>query len=149
MNVAKLVVASAVGVAVASLFVALLASGSLVSSRTLSSSGVVATANLGVFTDSACTQSLASIDWGTISPGESVSRIVYVKNMGNAQLILSLTATDWNPSSANGLMTLGWNRQGQSLSAGQVAAASLVLSISSSASSISSFGMNIVITGSI
>jgi hypothetical protein len=143
----NIAIVSAVAVAVAGLLVTLFASGALVSSKTVSSSGIIATATLGVYSDSACTQSLTSIDWGTISPGSSVTRTIYVKNLGTAQLTLSMTKTSWNPASANGPITLTWNRGGTVLAANQVATATLTLGVSSSISGIATFSVNIVITG--
>jgi len=129
------------------LFVTLLASGALISSRTIASSGVVATANLGVYSDSACTQSLTSINWGTVSPGGSVARTIYVKNLGTTQVTLSMTGANWSPGSADGPITLTWNRDGTALGANQVATATLTLSVSSSISGITTFNVDIVITG--
>ena len=129
------------------LFVTLLASGALISSRTIASSGVIATTNLGVYSDSACTQSLTSINWGTVSPGGSVARTIYVKNLGTNQLTLSMTGANWSPASADGPITLTWNREGTALGANQVATATLTLRVSSSISGITTFNVNIVITG--
>lgn len=105
------------------------------------------TVSLGVYSDSACTQNLTSIDWGTLSPGGSVTRTIYVKNTGNTQITLSMTPANWNPASANGPITLTWNREGTTLSAGQSTSATLTLSVSSSISGITSFSVNIVISG--
>lgn len=126
---------------------AMMVSGGLVTSKSVSTSGVLATANLGVYSDSACTQSLASVDWGTVSPGGSVSRTVYVKNLGNSQVTLSLSATNWNPSAANGPVGVGWNRQGAALAAGYAISAMLTLSVSSDAGGFTSFSVDAVITG--
>jgi len=89
------------------------ASGVLATSRTRTTSNVEATAGLGVYSDSACTQSLTSTDWGTVSPGDSATRTAYVKNLGSVQLRLSLSKTNWNPTSANGPIALIgiWNGQ--------------------------------------
>ena len=65
------------------LFVSLLASGAIVTTATVSSSGVISTANLGIYSDSACTQRITSINWGNLSPSSSVTRTVYIKNTGN------------------------------------------------------------------
>ena len=53
-------------------------------------SGLVVGVNVGVFADSACTQNLTSVSWGSVDPGESVGRTVYVKNTGNAPITLSM-----------------------------------------------------------
>jgi hypothetical protein len=126
---------------------ALLASGVLVSSRTIASSGIVATANIGFYSDSACTQSLTSINWGTISPGNSVTRTVYVKNLGTTQVTLSMSGENWTPASANEPITVTWNREGTTIAPNQVATATLTLEVSSSVSGIASFSVDIVIAG--
>jgi hypothetical protein len=74
------VVGLTVAAVVVMLLVTLLASVALISSKTVASTGIITITNLGVYSDSACTQSLTSINWGTISPGNSVARTIYVKN---------------------------------------------------------------------
>ena len=134
-------------VAISLVFTILIASGALVSTAIVSASGVVATANLGVYSDSACTTKLTSIDWGTISPSSSISKTVYVKNLGTTPLTLRMSETNWNPTSANGPITLTWNRENAPLAANQSSSATLTLAIASSISGITSFSTNIVITG--
>ena len=143
----NVVIGSTVAIAAIGLFVALLVSGALISTKTIPSSGIVATANLGAYSDSACTQSLTSISWGTVSPGSSVVRTVYVKNVGTTQVTLSMTKANWNPANANGPITLTWNQEGAVLAASQVATATLTLSASSTISGITTFSMDVVITG--
>jgi hypothetical protein len=121
--------------------------GLLSVSQSVSSTGTVTAINVGVYSDSSCTQALTSIDWGTISPGNSVTKIIYVKNTGNSQITLGMTKTGWNPTSANGPITVTWNKEGTTLSVGQYIAATLTLSVSSSISGITTFSVNIVITG--
>jgi len=142
----NIIVVFAVAFAVAGLLVTLLASGALVTSRTVKTSGILASANLGVYSDSACTQSLASVDWGTLSPGASVGKTVYVKNVGSTLVTLSLSKANWSPTTANGPVTVNWNRQGSTLAAGQVLSATLTLAVSSSASGFTSFSVDAVIT---
>ena len=123
------------------------ASGVLATSRTRTTSSVAATASLGVYSDSACTLSLTSTDWGTVPPGGSVTRTVYVKNLGSVQLRLSLSKTNWNPASANGPIVLNWNLERAILAVGQVKTATLTLSLSSSASGFTTFSVDAVISG--
>ena len=147
LNRKNVVIGSTAAIALVGLLVSMLASGALVSTKTITSTGVLATTNLGLYSDSACTQSLASIDWGTISPGGSVNRTVYVKNLGNTQVTLSMAKTNWNPSTADGPLTLTWNRESTVLAANQVSTATLTLTVSSTASGITTFSVDIVISG--
>lgn len=122
--------------------------GLLTVTQSVSSSGTITAVNVGVYSDSGCTQNLTSISWGTISPGSSVAKTIYVKNTGNAQITLSMTTNSWSPTSANGPITLTWNKEATTLSVGASTAATLTLTVSSSISGITSFSFNIVITGS-
>ena len=111
-------------------------------------SGTITAVNVGVYADSACTQNLTSISWGSVEPGESVNRIVYVKNTGNAPVTLSMVTSGWNPAVAYGPISIVWDREGVSLSPGLSISATLALSVSPSVSGITDFGVNIVVTGS-
>ena len=66
--------------------------------RSIPSSGMVVAVNVGVYSDSACTLNLTSIDWGNVYPGGSVPRTIYVKNTGNAPITLSMTTALWKIS---------------------------------------------------
>lgn len=117
-------------------------------SYSIPTTGMVVGINIGVFADSACTQNLTNISWGSVYPGENVNRTVYVKNTGNAPITLSMVTTAWNPAGANGPITLTWNREGMSLNAGQSTSATLTLNVSSSISGIADFSVTMIITGS-
>ena len=145
-RVAVLVVAAAclVGMAVGSA----LTFAFLTSQRAIPSTGMVLAVNVGVFSDVGCTLNLTSIDWGSVYPGESVSRTVYVKNTGNAPITLSMGTSAWNPSVAEGQLTVAWNKENVSLIAGESTAAVLALAVSPSVHDVASFSVNVVITGS-
>jgi hypothetical protein len=136
-----------IGIAVLGIALTLTTAGLLSVTQLVSSSGTITTVNVGVYSDSACTKPLTSIDWGAISPGGSVTRTIYVKNTGSVQITLSMTKTNWNPTSANGPITITWNKEGTTLTANAVATATLTLSVSSSISGITTFSVNIVIAG--
>ncbi|MCW4003170.1 MAG: hypothetical protein NWE95_04565 [Candidatus Bathyarchaeota archaeon] len=119
----------------------------------INSSGLITTtstpsSSLGVYSDSACTVPLTALDWGSLSPGGTVTKNVYLKNtQGTATLTLGMTTSNWNPTSANGPITVTWNKQGTTLAPGQSTAATLTLTVSSSISGITSFNVQIAITG--
>jgi archaellum component FlaG (FlaF/FlaG flagellin family) len=116
--------------------------------RAIPSSGMVVAVNVGVYSDAACTLNLTSIDWGSVYPGGSVPRTIYVKNTGNTPITLSMTTTSWNPAIAAGQINVAWDRENAVLNAGQSTSATLTLSVSQNVSGVTSFSMSIVITGS-
>jgi hypothetical protein len=148
MAMRKISTGAIIAIAATGLFLTLLTSGLLLSSQTVPSNGTVTAVNVGVYSDSACTQNLTSIDWGTIAPGNLSTRTIYVKNTGTVPMTLNMTTTGWNPTNANGPIALSWNRESYALNANQSISAVLTLTVSSSInSSITTFNVNIVITG--
>lgn len=117
--------------------------------RTFTSSGRInASYNIGVYSDSACTQNLAAIDWGTITAGTSTAYSFYVKNIGSARQNLTLTTNAWTPTSAAQYITITWDRNNATLTANQVLQATLNLTVLATIdSSITTFSNNITITG--
>src|SRR4030067_1818018 len=118
MAMKKLSTGAIIAIAITGMLLTLTTAGLIGVNQSIPSSGTLTTVNDGVYSDSACTQTLTSIDWGTISPGTTVTRTIYVKNTGNSQITLSMTTNGWSPTSANGPLTLTWNKEGTSLSAG-------------------------------
>jgi hypothetical protein len=143
----KISVGALIATVATGLFLTLLTSGLLMSSQTVQSGGTVNSVNVGVYSDSGCTQNCTTLDWGAITPGNSVTRTVYVKNTGTLPLTLSMTTGNWVPSNANTYLTLIWNQGGAVLAAGNSVTAILTLTASSSAGNLTSFSFNIIITG--
>ena len=143
----RISVGALIAVVATGLFLTLLTSGLLMSSQTVQSGGTVNSVNVGVYSDSGCTQNCTTLDWGAITPGNSVTRTVYVKNTGTLPLTLSMTTGNWVPSNANTYLTLTWNQGGVVLAAGNSVTAILTLTASSSAGNLTSFSFNIIITG--
>lgn len=121
----------------------------LSTSQNLSSNGTVSSsANLGVYSDSSCTQSTSSINWGTLTAGSVVSQVIYIKNTSSGlSLSLNMTTSNWSPPSANGPVTITWNQQGTDLQPGQVVAATITLTVSSTEVNITTFNAQINIGG--
>ncbi len=127
------------------------AAGVLSSYQTVPAGGTVTalqSVNVGIYADSACTQNASFVDWGALKPGDSTTKIVWVKNAGNANAALSMSTNNWTPANAYSAMSLTWNQEGKQLAPNEVVQATLTLSISASIdASITSFGFNIQITG--
>ncbi len=132
------------------LAVALTAStaATLSANQNVPSSGTITTTpNIGVYSDSVCTTSMTSLNWGSITAGGTATQTIYIKNTGTGTITLSLGASNWSPSGASSYITASWNKDGTQLSAGQSAAATITLSVSSSINGITTFSNTIVITG--
>ncbi len=110
-------------------------------------SGLVLGVGIGVYSDSACTQNLTSINWGSIWPGNSSTRTCYVKNTGNTQITLTVTTENWNPSSVQSIISLTCDREGAIIGAGQVVQTTLTLYVLPNSPS-TYFNFNIRLTGS-
>jgi hypothetical protein len=147
MAIGKISIGATIALAVTGLFLTLVTVGLLSSSQTVPSNGTVTAVGVGVYSDSACTLNLTSIDWGAISPGNSTTRTIYIKNTGTIPVTLSMTTGSWVPSNANTYITLTWNRANYVLNANTSVSAVLTLTASSSAGNITSFSFNIIITG--
>src|SRR3989337_2969109 len=117
-------------------------------SRTFSNSGSVKGIGVGIYQYSNCTSPVTSFNWGTLDPGASINKTVYIRNEGNAPATLSKTQSNWSPSSASSYITLNWNYAGQTLSVNQVLQVRFTLVVSSSVSGITNFSFDITITAS-
>lgn len=117
-------------------------------STNINSSGLITTSpGIGTYFDSACTTAITSVNWGSIAAGAATSQTVYVKNVGTGTITLSLSTSSWSPTGANTYITINWNQQGATLSAGQSVAATLTLTVSPSITGISSFSDTMTISG--
>ncbi|MEM2147134.1 MAG: hypothetical protein QXJ94_00820 [Candidatus Bathyarchaeia archaeon] len=143
----KLGSSAILAIVTAGILLTVAASGLLTVNKTIPATGSITTINVEVYSDSGCTQVLTQIDWGTVSPGSTVTKTIYIKNTGNAQMTLSMTTSNWNPNSANGPITITWNKEGATLAGGQSTTATITLTVASSISNITNFSVNIVITG--
>ena len=118
--------------------------------QTLTSSGTITTGpNIGVFSDSACTNAVTSISWGSVEAGGSVSQTVYIENTGGTVVAPSISVSNWSPSNANTYISLAWSALPSSISPGvsSAVAVTLTLTVSSSITDITSFSNTITISG--
>lgn len=117
----------------------------ITASRTIPNVGSLKTVGVGVYWDAALTNSVASIDWGTLDPGATKDVTFYIRNEGNSAATLTMNAVNWSPSTASNYMTLTWNYGGQSINVGASVQVKLTLSVSASATGITNFGFDISI----
>jgi hypothetical protein len=120
--------------------------GVLMATQTFNNTGNIKTVGVGVYSNSACTNKVTSINWTTLTPGESKTQTVYIKNEGSVRIVLSMSVGNWTPSNAN-VITVTWNRQGTPLSAGANVSATLTLAVPQTISGVTTFSFDITITG--
>jgi len=115
-------------------------------SKAVSNSGSVKGIGVGIYSDQSCTSPVSSISWGILDPGSNANKTIYIRNEGNTAATLSMTTSNWNPTTTSSYMTLSWNYGGQTLSVNQVVQVKLTLSVSSSVTGITNFSFDITIT---
>lgn len=122
-------------------------SSAFLTSTVISTTGAVKAIGVEVYLDAGLTNRATTIDWGTIEPGTPTNLTFYIQNEGNAAMTLTLSTSNWNPSSASAYIALKWDYNGQAINAGASLRVILTLTISSTITGVSNFNFNIVITG--
>ena len=131
----------------ATTFAAITVTSNVSSTGTIYTPVITPTPNIGVYSDIACTNTQSGITWGTVTVGTSTTQTVYVKNTGTAAMTLSLSSSNWTPTNANTYMTVSWDKQGQTLAAGQSTPAVITLTVSPSITGITTFSNTITLSG--
>ena len=90
--------------------------GQAINKTVFTSHGTLQTIGVNAFLDSACTNPVTSLDWGTLQPGNTINKSFYLLNQGNTPVVLQLYAENWNSYSAEQNLVLSWNYGSQSLS---------------------------------
>jgi hypothetical protein len=147
MSIPKLGTTATIALILSGVLLAATAAGLLTTTQTVPSNGTITAINLGVYSDTACTIMLTTLNWGSLSPGASTTQTIYIKNTGNVAETLTLSTTSWNPANSPTYLSVNWDRQGATLNPGATISATLTLTATTGASALSTFGVNIVITG--
>lgn len=148
LNVNKKLLAGFAVVSVVALLAGVVIGTILVQYRFSGSGRIVIPPELGVYSDSACTVHVASLDFGTFAPGENVSRSFFVRNEGSEVGVLSLASQNWSPTVAKEYLVLSWNLEGQEIAGAAVKEAVLnirALSTLTNESGVSSFSFDAVL----
>jgi hypothetical protein len=146
----KKMTATAIALTITALALTLTAAALLSANQTVPLDGTISTVNavnLGVYSDSACTQPTTTLNVGTISPGGTATQTVYIKNTGNIPETLTMTTSNWTPTGASSSLTLTWNRQNTILNAGASIQATLTLTAAANTGSLTTFGCDVTFTG--
>src|SRR5664279_1430361 len=111
MKLKKIPTIAIIALTITALALVLTTAAILSTSQNVPLTGTINAVNLGVYTDSACTQTATALTAGTLNPGATATQTVYVKNTGNVPETLTMTTSNWTPSGAGTSLTLTWNRQ--------------------------------------
>jgi hypothetical protein len=136
-----------IAIAIIGIFLTATTAAVLSTNQTIPLNGTITAVNLGVYTDSACTQTVTALNVGTISPGGAATQTVYVKNTGNIPETLTMTATNWSPANAPTYLTLTWNRQNTVLNSGASIQATLTITAAANTGSLTTFSCDVTLTG--
>lgn len=107
----------------------------------------VPNANLGVFSDAACTIAITSLSWGALEPSTVNNKQFYVKNLGNVPLLLTSSSSGWTPTNGPTYLHLTWDRESTVLSSNTSVLSTLTLTVDANITGITSFGFNLTIDG--
>lgn len=108
----------------------------------------ISTANeIAIYWNPNCSYPAQSINWGTMSPGETTNITIYVRNEGNATVILELTTANWNPQNAPEYLYFSTTPDHETIEAKKVAEVTLTLHADPNTKNISSFSFDINFEG--
>jgi len=134
-------------ISVLSAFATYIALSLISASITVPNSATLKTIGLEVYWDEECSNLVNFINWGSLEPGQTEAKQVYIKNTGNTDATLSFTTENWSPVSASNYITLEWNYDGSEVPPNYVVPITFTLHVSSSIQDIDSFVFDLVITG--
>jgi hypothetical protein len=147
MNIKKIPAAAVIALTIAALALTLTTAAVLSANQVVPLNGAINAVNLGVYSDSECTQTATALNVGSLSPGGTATQTVYIKNTGNIPETLTMTTGNWNPANANNYLTLSWNQQNTVLNAGQTIQATLTLTVAANTGSLTTFSCDVTLTG--
>ena len=120
MKLKKIPSIAVIALTITALALTLTTAAVLSTNQTVPLNGTINAVNLGVYSDSACTQTVTALNVGTLNPGGTATQTVYIKNTGNIPETLTMTTNNWTPTNASSSLTLTWNRQNTVLNAGAI-----------------------------
>ena len=133
--------------------------GVLQTTKTVSSSGIIVqpalplppppepTVDIGVYSVSSLNIVCSSIEWGNIAAGNSIARNIWIKNLGDGDVALSLDTDNWSSYNAQNHIDLSWDDNGNLLTPGSVRRILLTVSVDPSISGVAAFYFDIIIVG--
>jgi hypothetical protein len=147
MKLKKMPLMAVIALTITALALTLTTVAVLSNNQTVPLNGTINAVNLGVYSDSGCTQAATTLNVGALNPGNTATQTLYIKNTGNVPETLTMTTNNWNPTNATSSLTLTWNRQNTILNAGTSIQATLTLTAAANTGSLTTFSCDVTLTG--
>ena len=109
--------------------------------------GNVKTIGVGIYWNANCISNISSIDWGIMEPGSSKNMTIYVRNEGNAEMILSFNTTNWTPPESSQHISISWDYDGRSIRPNEVIRVTIAITIWTTIGNIKSYAFDLQIKG--
>jgi hypothetical protein len=113
----------------------------------IGTSGNIKAVGISVYTDSAGTVVANKVDWGMLEPGQRVNTTLYLKNLSNVPVSVSLAVGNFNPAVGQTYLACTWNYSGGALNPGWIVGVTLTLSVASTITGIAAFSFDLGIVG--
>jgi len=132
--------------AVALALTVIILGGLLIAVWSIKSYGIIKGVGIEVYWDAAGTNPCTEIDWGMLTPGERMEVPVYIKNIKNTNVTLTMNTSNWSPWYAEGYITQGWDYvAGVVVDVNQTVLVTLILDVSSDIENVENFSFDISI----
>jgi len=113
-------------------------------SRLISTSGVVALGDVGIYWEPECLNNVTFIDWGAIEVGQNTSQRVFVRHEGTVNLRLSYNTSDWIPTNASDYINLVWDYDNRTFLPDEILPVTFTLLVSPETTGITTFSFDIM-----
>ena len=123
--------------------------GLLNDGRRISSTGSVVGVgvNVRLFWDPECTQEIDNINWGYLTPGDTIKKTIFIKNISSSSKTISINIEEWNPANLYQYFSFQLSCENEVLEPGDVLMGDIILTISQNIQNIYDFSFIIVIEG--
>jgi len=109
--------------------------------------GNVKTIGVGIYWNANCNGNISSVDWGVVEPGSSKNITIYVRNEGNAEMVLSFNTTNWTPPESSQHISISWDYDGRSIRPNEVIRVTMTIIIWTTIGNIKSYAFDLQIKG--
>lgn len=113
--------------------------GALVAEIFFPSAGNVKTCKVELYLDPELTTKPTQINWGLIDPNSTTTKTLYIYNPSTVSLTLSFYVSDWQPSNAPQVLSVGWNLEGRTLAPNETKTVILTLTCAADTQNVTNF----------